>query len=1109
MSMLYFKRIISIARYETIMLLRTWKFWILAVVGMFLPVMFNVVVVILRYIGEGPGEFRMLGTLPYLLFYFYNYSLAVIVIFLTSDFREKDRRYRIDGVLYSHCLSNTQLIWGKYLGIVIPLVVLNLIVIALSVIANLLALKTFYILPYFSNFALLTLPSLLFIIPFIIFISSVVRNSAAVFIVVAVYLCISMWILIKHAFPYNQMYYLLDFGCFLLPLFPSDIIGIADMNFSVMQRLFYVILGIFFLEMSILIYPRKEQARVGKWFTVLFCAGSIVCAFLVFNYFKIQEDQRRTVLSEELGSGEKFGHIAGLPIINYNLDITLKPDRSQLQAKGVITVPSVADKDSLTFSLNRGLKIKELKNDKGDPVFFHREGSAVILKADVFDDSKSKNKLFIEYSGRVDSKVEYLLRKNNDKGMIDKYDGPWRKENVTSFISRKSTFLLPTSLWYPQTGVRYGSNYPEKQQISFATSQMTFHVPGDMSVISQGELTNDSEEQGSRTLVYESNVPVPKFSLLAGTYKAVKDTINDIIFRYYYFPDHSYNIDFFAEAGEDIKELVGEIFDIIEDKSGIKYPYRELNFVEVPLQFQWYGENSLMKNEISQPGVILVREELASYQFKENFDREKRRTRRKGEDKSNRELKKKIFTNFLVNRIFSFRLWSEDRFAVPLQDFWTHRINTTGKGYPLLDYYFQEFFVGWLRADLRTKLYPDNKDKKREFSFSGISSWESRRYLNMEIDSVYAAMENTALTEIIPDNKSLKFHAVYLLKGMKLIYSIEEYLGEEDFKKLMSSVVNNYQGKDLTIANFINTAESISGKNLDWVYEGWIKGTALPGFVLLRAEAYKVKTRDTKLEYLVEAVIENSEKDEGFVKLILNPDKNPIVRRFLLKGGEVKKVGLLTTAVPKKIHIDPIFSRNTEIISKNLKIEKRAIARSDVWEGIKDYSVIKTLEKKIIVDDVDEGFSTVNNQESKYLRPGKNRMGWRSEDWWGYGKYKESFTRKEKGDGNNPALWECTIPESGYYRVSVYMTKFTRGWYYRWFTRYVADSFDYNISFEGGEEKVTMSWKGMSDGWNELGSFYFKKGFRAKVSLPDKPDGWVIADAVKWSMTQSQAVSSK
>ncbi|MES9900662.1 MAG: hypothetical protein ABW148_16820, partial [Sedimenticola sp.] len=94
----------------------------------------------------------------------------------------------------------------------------------------------------------------------------------------------------------------------------------------------------------------------------------------------------------------------------------------------------------------------------------------------------------------------------------------------------------------------------------------------------------------------------------------------------------------------------------------------------------------------------------------------------------------------------------------------------------------------------------------------------------------------------------------------------------------------------------------------------------------------------------------------------------------------------------------------------------------------------------------------------------------------------------------NRASWQVDVPYSGAYRV-----------YARWSDRYSsASNAQYRIDHAAGVETVYANQRQNRGRWNLLGTFEFGQGINHEVSLSDRADGYLNADAIKVSPVDAQ-----
>jgi len=1104
------RKIVIVGTYEAKMLLRTWKFWILAVLGMFFPILMNVAIVIMRKFGEGPGEFHLESASAYLLFYFYSYAQAIVIVFLASDFREKDKKAKIDEVMSSRPVSNFQYIFGKYLGLMIPIIILALIVVFLSVILNLIVNKSLIINPYFKLLILMNIPALIFITAFIIFISSLVRNSAIVFLVIGGYMFLIIKTLAGNIWSANKLYFLLDYGCFFLPMFPSDMVGIVNTGFIVMQRVFYVCLGLFFIHISVVLYPRLKQSKFQAAAFLIIGILFLSVSLSIFNNFYVDERERKNIIAREHQAGKDINNPGNLEIKHYDFTIDLFRNEKPLSVACSIGLEKKSNYagDTVIFHLNPGLKIESIRDEENHELAFTRKESNVIVETKnsrIVGESEVFS-LIITYTGTIDERHNFINREENDRGEIDKYDGPWMKENVTHMLQRNNTFLFSESNWYPALGKAYGYTYPEKEPVSFFTMEATITTLDGIEVLTQGDLIEKRGGENENVTLWKSSIPLSKLTLNAGKYTVISDTVDNIVMRLYYSPKHKETIEFFKGSEESIITLVKDVLYTIENSMGLTYPYNTLTFVETPLQLQWFRQKGIMKNLMAPPGIVMLREEVLAASFKEIFNRVKRNAERRKEDLTEDEMRKRVFLRFLEERLFDINSWNAEKFSNPIQSYWTHRLNFTGKGYPIFEYFLNEYFTEIVSRNIYRMIYPHSRERVEIVGH--LNNWEYENRYDVKIDTLFSALRKTPLIDLQPERQPKLFYAAMKFKGTRLFSILKEYLGEEGQKKAMREFVERRSYRSSEIKDFLAVAEDVTGKELDWFYSDWIKGTSFPGYVLENVEAYKVRGGEKGVLYQVNARITNGEPSSGFIKVILRYDEGESVKQLQVEGNSTVEVGFTSNVQPEALVVDPIFAQNRSVINKNISVPER-FSKVQLWDGIRNVTSEFGDKYEIIVDDLDEGFKTTSNEKARYFRPKSSNDGWDlREDSDAFGKYKRSYRRKDPGNGNSTAIWEAEIPEKGLYNVYIYMYK-GNSWFERQLRNRTATDYHYKIKHADGEEDIHLSWKDAAPGWNFVGRFYYDEGSMAKITLTDDANGLLIIDAVKWEYATNGDITKK
>ncbi|MCH8285474.1 ABC transporter permease, partial [candidate division KSB1 bacterium] len=484
----------SIIKYESLMLFRTWKFWILVIIGAFIPIFFNVIFIIVQKLGVDAGWAGLEGAGPYVLFYYYNIFQVAIVIFLTGDFREKDVKMKVVEVMNSRSMTNFEYIFGKFIGIIVPMITLTAVIIITLSLVNYFVNDLWSLGYYVTYFLVLNIPALFFITALCIFVSALLRNSFVVFIVIISYTVGTVIISYYTAYSMNQMWLYVDYVGFYLPLFPSDLVGVLNMNQIIFQRIFYLCLGGMFFGLTVvLFYPRLHQSNFWANMTSFGSLGCVAVAGLIlYNAWDVEVERlelQQAILSESLDEtpGSPFR------ITEYSMHYELFKNGMPIKARAEVTVTKEENstKNTLLFVLNPGLKIIRINDGSGRKLdYIQKNIEILVTPADNINFLESEI-IILEYEGDIDSRVVYLNRKANDPGELNKQNDSGFIPNAvfvneTVLLNREYSYLIPESFWYPQLINPYMYHFPDKKPVKFFTGEWSFEVPGDLTAIASG-----------------------------------------------------------------------------------------------------------------------------------------------------------------------------------------------------------------------------------------------------------------------------------------------------------------------------------------------------------------------------------------------------------------------------------------------------------------------------------------------------------------------------------------------------------------------------------------------------------------------------------------------
>ena len=211
--------IMTVSKYESKTLFRSWFFRIFSILALVFVFLFNLGTQ--TNIGWPNDDMVALPSMiPFINLYIINIAQAIIAVFLASDFLKRDKKLDTTEVIYMRSMTNADYVIGKTIGNIWVFFVLNFVALGMVAIFNLASPSTqFSLAPYFYYFFLISLPTLIFILGFSFFLMSVIKNQAVTFVILLGYIAATLFYL------QNIYHYLFDYMAFHLPMTYSDFVG--------------------------------------------------------------------------------------------------------------------------------------------------------------------------------------------------------------------------------------------------------------------------------------------------------------------------------------------------------------------------------------------------------------------------------------------------------------------------------------------------------------------------------------------------------------------------------------------------------------------------------------------------------------------------------------------------------------------------------------------------------------------------------------------------------------------------------------------------------------------------------------------------------------------
>lgn len=1109
--MLSLYKILTVAKYETKTLLRSWFFRIFALLSIAILTVLNIP--FFTKVGNTPWLFRGISSsLPYMNILLLNVVQAIIGVFLASDFLKRDKKLDTTEVIYMRSMTNGDYVVGKTLGILFVFLCLNLIVLAVSLVFNIfftdvnMSLISYLLYPLF-----ISIPTLVFIFGLSFMFMVIIRNQAITFIVLLGYIATTLFFLSQKA------HYLFDYMAFNVPLMYSDFVGFGNLGTILIHRGIYFCLGVGFIFATILLIKRlpqsKAMTRMSLAISIIFIAAGL---FMGGKYLsKISEGNNLRASMNELN--KKMAAHPKLKPVKWDIAITHAGKTIEADAKLTFKNDTRDPISEYLFSLNPGLAVNKITSNAQD-VKFEREihlikvipGSS--LAPDAIDS------LVISYSGAINEQACYLeideeVRNDNYRAWI------YNIAKRFSFIEPDYVLLTPETNWYPISGIPYGSVYPQSSEKYFNNFQLSVKTKPGLTPISQGKMV----ELNAGEYTFTPETPLPQISLTIGNYEKKSIQVDSVEYNLFHLEDHDYFSPYFTDIGDTVSALIREMKQDFENNLGLEYLYRRLSLVEVPIQFFSYQRIWTTGQETVQPEIALLPEmgllmERADFALSVRW--QDRRRDRSNQVITPQESQSQIFSGFVNSTLLGglrggrFGMGDLMKFSVNYNlfpNFYTFVNHFNSKQWPIFNVSFESF------------LYEQSTEQAPSFRrfFTGLT----------EEEKANLALTKQNLDEILvdPERKDI-VNDVLKLKGSHLFKLIQSKLDKEEFENFISELLKSNHFQDVKVAQVIEELKKKFNYNLEPEFNNWYKSKELPAFLFSSVESYKVLDND-RTRFQVIFKVTNQEPVDGIIaatfrlggrgRMFFGPGgmDQPEEKIYSIKGGQTIEIGVVLDEEPRMMEINTLISKNLPSVKANRFDELELKEKVLPFEGVKilDEPIQLIQPGEIIVDNEDPGFEVLSQPSQSFLKKLFNKKNaeeeekyigynfWHPPSNWRlttfsefYGKYIQSAHYIKKGNGDKKVAWKAEIPESGTFDVYFYVSKMEMRWGRRGDRDRGYGQFHFLISHDDGVDDALLDVDKAEPGWNFLGSYYVSQG-ETRVELTDESKGRLVyADAVKW-----------
>lgn len=1107
--MISLRTIWTISSYEGKVLWRNWFFRIVALAGIGFLTIFNLAV----FSELDTPAWRVLANgwlLPYASLILISIPQAAAVIFLATGMIKKDKKLDTNEVFFVRPITNLDYVLGKALALFKLFFLLNLLLLCIPLIVGLTNPLATVNLTAFVVYPLLTsVPAIVFTTGIAFLLVTLIRNQP-----------ISIVLLIGIAgvqliYYFDKFSNILDFTSFRLPMLASEMSGFVDIEFALWQRAFFFITGIGFLFITAFLLERLAGRRSSHVATAL--VGLMVLALSSFMMVKLWNMRQTPIAFRQamIAVNGRWAKVPNIAITSQAISLAWSGDEISSTSDILATNNTTEVLDTIYFTLNPGLVVDSvLVNDK--PAEFARDLQIVSVSKDISIKPGEHLSARIKYHGSVMQSAAHL---EVDE---ERYEAAhdflmFSLQKKYAFLEDDYVLLTRDVLWYPETEAGYNLTSAPGREQAFVDFRLDVKVPSGKVAVSQGEVVMSGD-------VYEftPDYPLPQISLVIGDYRKEEITVGGVAYSVFHYPQNDFFMKQLDQLGDTLSYLITDVVNEYEDAQKLSYPFKRLQFVEVPHEFTAYNKIYENHQAYLQPETVYWPEEgggIREFDFRQqlrDMNRQAARTNQVLTEKQKQanvlnDLIRKIFTRQIGSRwVNENRDFDNPDYSV-FANYYDFNSGIVSKDWTLLN----RGIAAYLRTDKQVQ-----NDYTR--NINGISFTEQCNNL----------MRTSPIAKILTEATFSKISKSVALKGEYLFSYLGNTIGESNFRSFLYDWVNTHKHRLISYDDFRKEILSRFNVDVDPVMRKVYSETSQPAFEILDVQKYEVMDGDRK-RYQVLIKVKNSGDSDGVLEFKFNKRKEPDDDRYysqineeaqeqspgrlaVVKQGVTKLFGFLLDEKPNDITINTIISRNIpSVISLSMgTLPTRTGGLVFDGERVIDDEG-SSGQYLVTVDNEDAGFSTFSPikptilkawldsrkaVDQKYFgdwsRPYSKWLATTGSDF--YGSVIRSAYFTASGDGQKIATWTPVLREEGFYDIYVYMMGKNQNLFMGRDGDGKQFEYHYIIHHSDGTDNITYNITNAEHGWNYLGSYYFNKT-GGSVSLTDECDQrTVYADAVKW-----------
>ena len=1030
-------------------------------------------------------------TIPYVSAHLLGLIHSLLLFFAVSDFFRREYKSDFIPVLQVRPVSNRDYFIGKWMGMFILFLVVNLLGILAAVCVDIfLSATPFNPLFYFFYFFTLTLPVLVFALGLAMWLFGLIRNymlGGLLYLGVMAFGCF---------FLMDYRHGIYDVLGRSLPNAFSEFTGFTDMGGYLLQRLSFLPAGI-----GLFIFAIGQQRRIPNRPQRTGFIGTIflLTAIALFGkqeYFYYHQDHTRMVYRQTY---LKYDGEDKVNIKTHDIRFQLNGKHFTAESQVLVYNPS-GEKPTVLLYLNPFLQIAEISS--GDlPLKFQRENQVVVIDKSISPEEELS--LTIRYGGAIDGticnldipdsiyykRVKYMEDYTPMMKLRDRFF--WFGKQF-AFLSPSFTLLHPECLWYPVSRAPMNLSNPAMTVQDY--TRYTLHVKEHPLIpVSQGTPTRDGEGT-----LFSSRYALPGISLAMGDYVHKRALADSTWLEMYYLRGHDFFFDGFNPSPERLKEIARLSKEQEERWIGYAYPFDRFIMVETPYSFHSFVHEWKGAGEYLQPEILFFPE-------KGRFNFDAGRFRSFTEQRSRTNLPDEMVEEyFLPSFLHAASIGKEYNRGNAYAHFMGEIVSDTYPGFNMV---------------LRNLL------DSRIVGVDGTNAIRSKLHQDICTYSMSDYLVSHSLREALWDSTlslSEKQHALWI-KSEQLLMELSVLFSKERVQEF----IRDYKTRNLftlsDVAQFAREFDAEFNYSLTDKLTAWYAQKGVPAFLVKNITLERVHEEEG---LVMNVDVFNQSDIDGVVSLLRHEGRgnysslahsigwrNYFSRSYLIKARESKRIRLITYGLTTRVVVNTHFSLNRPQGYEEYPLGHLPYTTASTV-GIFDIDSTDFFprEGEIVVDNEDPGFRLIApKQRSRLFKQRGNpnsilpiKTGWIqvvTKD--SYGGVSRSGHFKAAHQGEYKAIWETEIKTPGYYDLFFHHQKMQL--VNNFSTLHPGTRFYYTVTHAEGNTTLVVDIDQETTGWVPLGKFYMSAG-KAEIILDDRGGDishefftpLTIADAVKW-----------